>query len=144
MLKFEKIHAEDISNLVEISKKSFNDSSSYMPIGYNDYSWFLSKLPLSYIFKISFNGAIIGGFIIFKTSSHNYQLERIFILPEYQNTGIGTKAISFITNRFPEAKVLFVDILPTQDIYKSFLYHCGFFESNYISNPAVRLVKLIK
>ena len=97
-----------------------------------------------YLYKIVFNGEIAGGFLAFRTGQLNFQLERIFILPEYQNLGLGKKALYYAIKRFPEAKVWYADVKPSWDKYSVFLSCCGFFESGFITGSSTRYIKLLK
>ena len=47
---------------------------------------------------------IIGGFIVFQNAFGDCELGRIFIDPVYQNRGIGTQAMAFMEQAFPEAR----------------------------------------
>lgn len=144
MISFEKAHSEDVSHLVKVSEQAFSDVSVPAPEGFNDYSWLLQASNSAYLFKILFNGSLIGGFLVYKIGVHNYQLDRLFLLPEYQNIGIGKKAIDFLMKRFPEAKVWFADINPAWQKYSYFLSKCGFFESNCYGKDSTRYIKLAK
>ncbi|MBN2852404.1 MAG: GNAT family N-acetyltransferase [Clostridia bacterium] len=144
MINFERAHPEDVSYLVKVSEQAFLNAKTTLPEGYNDYNWLFQAMTSAYLFKILFNGSLIGGFLVYKIGAHNYQLDRLFILPEYQNIGIGKKAIDFLIKRFPEAKVWFTDVEPTWQKYTYFLSKCGFFESACYGKNSIRYIKLIK
>ena len=54
-------------------------------------------------FKILDGDAIIGGIIVVPLPGQHHELGRIYLLPEYQNRGIGTRAMQFIEHTFPAA-----------------------------------------
>ncbi len=47
---------------------------------------------------------IIGGFILGKEREDRYHLFRIFMHPDYQNSGIGKLAIDYMESSYPEVK----------------------------------------
>ena len=55
-------------------------------------------------YKILADDRIIGGFIVFLKGQGCCELGRIFIDPDFQNQGIGTRAFEFIWTEFPEAR----------------------------------------
>ena len=55
-------------------------------------------------YKILDENQIIGGIIIFRKRSREYELGRIFVGPDFQNRGIGTQAFEFLRQAYPLAK----------------------------------------
>lgn len=143
MLTIEKAYPEDISRITDISIAVFSHEADSAPEGYRNQEWYFNITNTGYLFKIQFNGEIIGGFVAFKTSQLNFQLDRIFILPEYQNLGIGKKAVNYAFKRFPEATVWYTDVKSQWKKYSSFLVRCGFFESSFSAGSSVRYIKLL-
>ena len=47
---------------------------------------------------------LIGGIIVFRKATREYELGRIFIAPAYQNQGIGTQAFDYLWETYPLAK----------------------------------------
>lgn len=144
MLIIDQAHPEDIGYIAKISELVFSSETDSAPIGFNDSKWYFSVSAIGYLYKIVFNGLIIGGFVIFRTGQTNFQIERIFILQEYQNLGIGKKSLAYVFKRFPEAKVWYADVKPSWNKYSFFLTACGFFESGFITDSYVRYIKLPK
>ncbi len=144
MINFEKAMPEDITNIVSISKQVFSKTDIEIPEGSNDYEWFLHRLTSGYLFKITYNGLLIGSFLVFQIGLHNFQLDRLFILEEYQNIGVGKKTLSYLFKRFPEAKVWYVDANPSWKQYVYFLQKSGFFESTCREKDKIRYIKLTK
>lgn len=144
MLVIDKVCPEDIGYIAQISETIFSNDIDSAPIGYNDPRWYLNASVTGYLYKIIFNGLIIGSFVVFRTGQINFQIERIFILPEYQNLGIGKKTLNYALKRFPEAKVWYADVKPSWEKYSLFLTECGFFESSFFTDSCVRYIKLLK
>ncbi len=144
MLTINRACPEDIAYIAKISESVFSNDIISAPDGFNDPEWYVNISDTGYLYKIIFNGELAGGFVAFRTGHLNFQLERIFILPEYQNLGIGKKAIDYALKRFPEAKVWYTDVKPSWDKYSRFLTGCGFFESGFITNSSTRYIKLLK
>jgi GNAT superfamily N-acetyltransferase len=110
-IRFEKANEADIPELTEVMKRSFDDDSNRFlrrpggPPGYND-GTFLERWGFSDeggdCYKIVLdNEKAIGAFIVFLPPNGKNVLGTIFIDPEYQDQGIGTKAVQFIFSTFP-------------------------------------------
>jgi ribosomal protein S18 acetylase RimI-like enzyme len=98
---FEKAKLEDAEKLLEIQKKSFQEAFEL----YNDYDinpMFEKIEKISYkiqnhnYYKIIVDGIIIGGVHAYKKADFHYYLNRIFIHPDFENLGIGKRAMEFI------------------------------------------------
>lgn len=144
MLIIDQACPEDIVYITKVSQSVFSWEVSSAPDGYDNPEWYFAASDTGYLYKIMFNGEIAGGFVAFRTGQLNFQLERIFLLPEYQNLGIGKKALDYALKRFPEAKVWYTDVKPSWSKYSMFLTRCGFFESGFITNNSTRYIKLLK
>lgn len=144
MLFIDQVCPEDIDYISEISASVFSDDPDTAPDGFDDPEWYFNASITGYLYKIVFNGELAGAFVAFRTGQLNFQLERIFILPEYQNLGLGKKAMDYAFRRFPEAKVWYTDVKPSWNKYSLFLTGCGFFESGFVIDSSVRYIKLPK
>ena len=56
-------------------------------------------------FKIVRDGEIVGGVIVFRKQARTYELGRIFVDPDHQNQGVGTRAFEFLWKTYPLAKL---------------------------------------
>ena len=144
MLIIDQVCPEDIAYIAKISESVFSNDPESAPDGFDDPEWYFNVFTTGYLYKIVFNDEIAGGFLAFRTGQLNFQLERIFILPEYQNLGLGKKALYYAIKRFPEAKVWYTDVKPSWDKYSVFLSGCGFFESGFVTGSSTRYIKLLK
>ena len=73
------------------------------PPGYDSVEWQLKIMKIGRYYKILDGDVIIGGIVIFPHQDGHYELGRIYLLPEYQNRGIGTLAMHFVEFTFPTA-----------------------------------------
>lgn len=55
-------------------------------------------------YKIVAQGKIIGSFILWIRRGGHYRLGTIFVDPDYQDQGVGTRAWHFIEETYPEAR----------------------------------------
>lgn len=55
-------------------------------------------------FKIVYEGTIIGGVLITSTGREHGTINRIYILPEFQNRGFGSKIIDLLEQKFSQVK----------------------------------------
>lgn len=144
MLLIDQASPGDIAYIAEVSETVFKTDINSAPDGFNDPEWYFNVSTTGYLYKIVFNGELAGGFVAFRTGQLNFQLERIFLLPQFRNLGIGKKALEYALKRFPEAKVWYTDVKPEWNQYSVFLTGCGFFESGFMTDSATRYIKLLK
>lgn len=110
MIQFIKARPSDAEKLAQASKRAFDDDIRYGapepggPPGYDSAAWQAKMMRMSDYFKIVADGQIIGGIIVFRKGMREYNLGRIFIEPEHQNQGIGTRAFQFLWQEYPLAK----------------------------------------
>jgi ribosomal protein S18 acetylase RimI-like enzyme len=110
MIRIERAGVVDARELTRISWKSFEHDINYGapgiggPPGYKSVRWQTMLIQRAKYFKVLFNDKIIGGFVVFPKENGHYELGRIFIDPDYQNQGIGTKVLEHVEELFPEAK----------------------------------------
>lgn len=143
MLEITRAFPEDVTLITDVSECIFALDPSTAPEGYDSYEWYLRTASTGYLYKILFNDVLIGGFVVFRSGRFNFHLERIFILPDYQNLGIGRKSIQYVIKRFPEARVWYSDVRPEWIKYSAFLQNCGFIESGFSIGHGKRFIKTI-
>lgn len=56
-------------------------------------------------FKMIYDGRIIGGLIVSRRRAGHYELERIFVDPDYQNKGLATNALEQAFAMYPDAQI---------------------------------------
>ncbi|MFW2488019.1 GNAT family N-acetyltransferase [Clostridium chromiireducens] len=113
-IKFDKMTEEDILSLTNIMKRAFDyDTKIHLgqetggPPGYDDGSflrkWGLDKEATSYC--IYLDNVLIGAAILWINDNDENYLGNIFIDPDYEDKGIGTKVWSKIESMYPNTRV---------------------------------------
>jgi RimJ/RimL family protein N-acetyltransferase len=115
-IRFRKARPGDAEALARASELAFHDDVKYGapgppggPPGYNSAAWQKRMMGIGEYYTILVSRPeapqqIIGGIIVFRKATREYELGRIFITPEYQNQGIGTQAFEFLGQTYPLAK----------------------------------------
>jgi len=119
---------DDGEILVNVSKRAFHSDVNFGgvgeggPPGYDSPQWQIMMMGKSDYYKITLNGKIIGGAIVFRKSKRIYYLGRIFIDPEYHRKGFGKEAMQLIMDKYPFAKKWTLETPPwntrTREFYK--------------------------
>ncbi|MGE5559674.1 MAG: GNAT family N-acetyltransferase [Chloroflexota bacterium] len=109
----------DFGELVRTSKIAFDDDVNYGapspggPFGYDSITWHRrAGVWGARLYKIVNDGAIVGGIVVQPDPHHNprtWYLSRLWLLPEYQNKGIGTQAEAFAESVVPAARLWKLD-----------------------------------
>ncbi len=113
-LIFEKMYEKDIENLVPIMKRAFDyDTQIHLgqetggPTGYDDGSllkkWGLDKAASPYC--IYHGETLIGGTILLICEDNQNYLECLFLDPQYEDKGLGTKVWKQIEAMYPQTKI---------------------------------------
>lgn len=107
MIQFAIAEMKDAEVLREISLGAFyDDLKKYgvLPPGINSIEWHTSKIENGMYYKILVDSVIAGGINLFDLGERHFCLGAIFISPEYQRQGIGSKAIEFIEKKYDWVK----------------------------------------
>lgn len=105
-----RARAADAKALARASKAAFDHDIHYGaplmggPPGYDSPEWQARTMRQGEYFKIVVEGAIAGGVIVFHQGVREYHLGRIFVAPEFQNQGIGTRVMELLWETYPLAK----------------------------------------
>lgn len=133
---FEKMMGEDIPQLTQIMKRSFDkDSIEFLghpggPPGY-DTGEFLRKYGTensdSTAFKIVRDGEAIGAVILWITPEQNNQLGCLFVDSESQDKGLGIRIWRMIEEMYPETKTWMTETPAfTKRNHNFYINKCGF------------------
>jgi GNAT superfamily N-acetyltransferase len=107
---FKKAKPSDADTLAQASERAFHSDIHCGapgiggPPGYNSAAWQTRMMRLGDYFKITVDDQVVGGLIVFRKGTRQYELGRIFVDPDFQNQGIGTQAIEFLWQEYPLAK----------------------------------------
>jgi len=109
-LRYVEATEADIPALTAVMTRSFDDDSQRFrgkpeggPEGYNNGSFFRQWMRLDKFYKIILDDALIGAFIVFRDHPEKgtNRLGTIFLDPEYQNLGVGSRVMEYIHETFP-------------------------------------------
>ena len=106
MLEFLRATSEDLEEYMIAKLDAFADDLAtygFGPTGYDDYDKQLANIEKYQTYKIVLDGKIIGGLSCCNKGEY-YWLGGLYIARNYQNQGIGAKAILFLESEFPDAK----------------------------------------
>ena len=113
-LVFEEATEADIPELTRVMTRAFDDDSRKHlgvekggPEGYDDGEFFrrwLLPYEESVGYKILQDGQVIGGVIVWILEHKENTLGTIFIDPDYQDQGVGSRTWRFIEQTYPDTK----------------------------------------
>jgi GNAT superfamily N-acetyltransferase len=107
-----KARPQDALALADASKRAFHSDVHCGappgppggPPGYDSAQWQRRAMQLGQYYAIVVGRQIVGGIIVFRKAPPEYELGRIFVDPDFQNQGIGARAVEFLWQEFPLAK----------------------------------------
>jgi len=110
MVQFRKARPSDAAALAQASERAFHSDIEVGapgiggPPGYNSAAWQAKMMRIGEYYTILADEKIVGGIIVFRKETRQYELGRIFVDPDFQNQGIGTQAFAFLWATYPLAK----------------------------------------
>ena len=110
MVRFDKARSKDAKALARASQRAFHSDIHCGapgiggPPGYDSAAWQTKMMRIGEYFKIVVDKQVVGGFIVFRKGTREYELGRIFVDPDFQDQGIGTQAFAFLWQTYPLAK----------------------------------------
>jgi len=113
-LSFETITEADVPELTRVMTRAFDDDAQRHlgeekggPPGYDDGGFFrewLFPYEESKGYKVLLDGRIVGGLIVWILEGGDNILGTIFVDPDYQDQGIGTRSWEFVEAAYPDTK----------------------------------------
>jgi len=135
-LAFREITQADLPELTRVMTHAFDDDAQRHlgvekggPPGYDNGEFFhqwLFPYEESKGYAILLEGQIVGGFIVWILPHGRNILGTIFVDPECQNRGIGTRAWEFIEQTYPESASWELGTPSYATSNHSFYEKCGF------------------
>ena len=111
MIRFVRARAADAEALAKACERAFHSdvdcgapTVTGGPPGYNSAAFQRKAMKWSEYYKIVVDDEIAGGVFYRRTAPREFELDRIFVDPAFQNQGIGTKAMEFVLEAEPLAK----------------------------------------
>jgi ribosomal protein S18 acetylase RimI-like enzyme len=136
MVSFLRAASRDAEKLACASKSAFENDIHYGapghdgkvggPPGYQSPDWQRRMMRMGRYYKIVVDNQIVGGFIVFPGKIREYYLGRVFIHQDFQNQGIGTRAMDFMFGQFPLAKSWTLDTPAWNERTRHFYEKLGF------------------
>lgn len=124
-LKFVKATNEDAEELIHIQDACFYlDYLKYgeCPLYHQSKRAIEEDIEAHIVFKVMVNGKCVGDIIARKIKEDRYFLHCLCILPDFENQGIGQKAINFI-ERFCEDAVSWELMTPSDKVKNHYFFH---------------------
>lgn len=109
-IQFRKARPSDAEALARASERAFHSDVDCGapgiggPPGYDSAAWQARIMRIGEYYTILSGKRIVGGIIVFRKKTREYELGRIFVDPDVQNQGIGTEAFGFLWKTYPLAK----------------------------------------
>ncbi len=150
MIRFEKARLADAEELAEVSKRAFDHDIHYGapgpggPPGYDSPAWQAKVMRFGDYYKILDGKRIIGGMVIMRRRAREYEVGRIFIAPEHQDQGIGTKAFEFLWEKYSLAKRWTLDTPAWNLRTRHFYEKVGFVEIGKDSDGCILFERRIR
>jgi RimJ/RimL family protein N-acetyltransferase len=110
MVRFRKARSGDANRLAQVSERAFHSDIDCGapglggPPGYSSAAWQSKMMRLGDYYVIEIEGQTVGGLIVLRKGTREYEVGRIFVDPDFQNQGIGTEAFQFLWKQYPLAK----------------------------------------
>jgi len=142
-VKFERAAADDTEALANVRNKSFYaDYVKYGECpGYNKFIESMKSSILNRIaYKIICNGQLVGNVSLRDNKDNTYYLGCLCIIPEYENKGIGQKAVRFIESQFPGAICWTLETPADKDKNLYFYKKMGYTITNEYMHGTVKVV----
>ncbi|MGI6366982.1 MAG: GNAT family N-acetyltransferase [Anaerolineae bacterium] len=147
MIRLTRAHANDAEALTALSIRAFENDIHYGaaeaggPPGYDSVDWQRRTIAGADYYTIREDETLIGGLIIGPGSSGQHELWRIFLAPERQNRGIGSRVLALIWAQYPLASAWVVDTPPWNERTRHFYQRNGFCEAGLTPEGTIRLVR---
>ncbi|RIW32510.1 GNAT family N-acetyltransferase [Bacillus salacetis] len=116
-ISLEKASLDDAEKLTELMKKTFDEEAkkwlsphenivdyNIQPPGYSSVEMTKYMIEELDYYRVQYNEELVGGIIVTITGKAFGRIDRIFIAPEYQGRGMGSKVIQLIEEEFPQVR----------------------------------------
>ncbi|MEG0295838.1 MAG: GNAT family N-acetyltransferase [Clostridium sp.] len=124
MAKFFKVSDLDVEILIDVAIKAFQEDKikyGVIPPEIDTIEWHVANMVNGMYYKIVLNDNIVGAINLYDLGNNSVRIGSIFIDPEYQNQGIGTEAMKFIENKYPNTRKWSLDT-PYQNYRNHYFY----------------------
>ncbi len=140
-ITFEGASLNDTQSIIDNRDLAFcNDFMKYgeRPGDRRPYELMKLSIEANYVFKIIADGKLVGDISVSDQGDGKYHLGCLNVIPEYENLGIGQKAVVFVSEHFPDAEVWFVETPSDNDKNQYFYKKCGFVVTDEFMDGTVK------
>lgn len=139
-VSFKAASFEDVDELMAVQNAAFDhDLKRYgeCPAIMKDRQMMIERISRSIFYKIVADGRIVGTIQVNVRNERHYNLTVLGIHPDYDNKGIGTQAIQYLLDTYPEVD-LWTLITPKDNPHSRHLYEkMGFVNAGEEEVPGV-------
>ncbi len=134
MIRLVRAHASDAKALTDISRRAFDNDVNYGapgpggPPGYDSVEWQRRTIAGSEYYCVMDGSELIGGVIIAGGPGGEHELWRLFLEPERQNQGIGSRVLDLVWAQYPLVTRWRLDTPNWNDRTRRFYARNGFVE----------------
>ncbi len=107
LVDFESATLADLDDLLELHALAFAEDevqNGRGPAGYKNPAWHQKAILEQHYFKMQMGHELVGGMVVVNKGDGHYFLDTLFISPDFQNLGLGKKAMIWLEQAFPQAK----------------------------------------
>ena len=96
------------------------------PPGYDDPGWQLRMMRAADYYCILVDGALAGAAIVRDASEGEQELGRFFLDPQWHRSGVGTRALALVMERYPQTRRWILDTPAWNPRTRAFYEALGF------------------
>ncbi|MET3287453.1 UNVERIFIED_CONTAM: GNAT superfamily N-acetyltransferase [Brevibacillus sp. OAP136] len=128
-IQFTRAEPDDAATLTEVAIRSFADEVAQYgrgPDGHDQIEQHLSFMQQALYYKICSADQIIGGFCLIELAADHLELGIIFLDPDVQNKRVGSRAMRFMEQMYPQVKTWTLDTGFESFRNQRFYEKCGY------------------
>lgn len=88
--------------------------------------WHMRMMFAGKYFKITVGVRVVGGSLVFDRGHGRYESGLLFLDPRYQGKGIGSQALGFLEETFPDARLWLLEVPEWNFRARAFFEHLGY------------------
>lgn len=156
IITIEKASVTDAEQLTAILKRTFDEEANkwltsqeniidfnIVPPGYSSVEVTKYMIRELFSFKILYDQEIVGGIVITISGEYYGRIDRIYIDPNYQGKGIGSRAITLAEEQFPYVRIWDLETSSKQ-INNHYFYEKMGYRTTYKTDEEYGYQKTIK
>lgn len=125
-LSIERAEPADARSILEVYLKSVSGVNRYPRSNPTEYN-ILRKIQQHDYYKIIFGDNLIGGICVYpKKTPAVFQIDNLFIIPEYRKRKIGTQTLRRVEKIYPQAKKFVLKLAENDMVSSAFYQKSGY------------------